>query len=807
MGRILFFTLVVCWLGSSPNCRAAVDFARDIRPLLSDKCFACHGPDANDRQANLRLDDEASAKADRDGAGPAIVPGDLQASLMLQRIHSQEDAERMPPPDSGKELTAEEIAKLERWIEDGAVWQKHWAYIEPVYRPAPVVRDHDWPRHWIDHYLLASMEAASVAPAPDALSHTIARRLAWDLTGLPPQPHQVRQFEERCQQSGIDTAIAILADELLASPAFGERMAIYWLDLVRYADTVGYHGDQDHSISPYRDYVIDAWNEGRPFDQFTIEQLAGDLLPGDEIDHQIASGYNRLLQTTHEGGLQPKEYLAIYAADRVRNVSLVWMGATLGCAQCHDHKFDPYRTDDFYKMAAFFADVDEEDHFRTGTNELPTKRLPEKLVYSRMERERLAKSQQQIAELQARSEQCAGDDERQVLRKQIERIEARRRIWSQQIRPTMITVSLSQPRVTRILPRGNWLDETGPVVQPLVPEFLRPIPASPVGSTAEPSARLSRLDLARWLTDPEQGVGLLTARVMVNRLWALFFGSGLCRSLDDFGGQGQPPDHPELLDRLALELVRNDWDFKPLIRQLVRCRAYRQSSVASTEHIARDPENRQFARQARYRLSAEMVRDMALSSSGLLVQQMGGPSVKPYQPADYYKHLNFPERVYEHDKNDQQWRRGVYVHWQRQFLHPTFRALDAPTREECTAERPRSNTPLAALALLNDPTFVEAARVLAESLLKNARLADDDERLREAFQRVLQREPDEWERAELIRLLADERANDSQNEDDARKLQAIGLTPPAPDLSTHEVAAWTSVTRAILNTHEALTRD
>ncbi len=806
MGRILCFSVAIWCAGTLQVVRAAeVDFARDIRPILSDKCFACHGPDVQDRQADLRLDEEASAKSDRAGAGAAIVPRDVAASLLIERIRSQDSEKQMPPPDSGKSLTPEEIAKLEAWIAGGATWRKHWAYEAPVSRAAPTIHDRDWPRHWIDNYLLATMETASVAPAPDASPHLIARRLAWDLTGLPPTPEQASRFEKNWQTAGSDRAIAIFADELMASPAFGERMAIFWLDLVRYADTVGYHGDQDHSISPYRDYVIDAWNEGKRFDQFTIEQLAGDLLPGDEIDHQIASGYNRLLQTSHEGGVQPKEYLAIYAADRVRNVSLVWMGATLGCAQCHDHKFDPYGTADFYQMAAFFSDVDEEEHFRTGTNELPTKRAPERLVHSRMERERLAKLERQIGDLQARCEQVANEETRQAMLKQIERLEARRRIWMQQIRPTMITVSLSEARVTRIFPRGNWLDETGPVVEPHVPAFLSASLSATQSSS--PSPRLSRLDLARWLTDAEHGVGLFTARVMANRFWSLFFGTGLCRSLDDFGAQGQPPDHPELLDRLAIELVRNEWDPKQLIHQMVRSRAYRQSSVASPEAVRRDPENRLFARQARYRVSAEMVRDMALSTSGLLVHQIGGPSVKPYQPADYYKHLNFPERKYEHDTDEQQWRRGVYVHWQRQYLHPTFRALDAPTREECTAERARSNTPLAALALLNDPTFVEAARVLATSLLRAPHLAHDEARLNQAFQRVLQRAPDELERTELLRLLADERSEFSQSEERAQALLNIGLTPPATQLPAPELAAWTSVMRAILNTHEAGNRE
>src|SRR5262245_42094523 len=460
-------------------------------------------------------------------------------------------------------------------------------------------------------------------------------------------------------------------------------MATYWLDLVRYADTVGYHGDQDHHATPYRDYVIDAFNLNLPFDQFTREQLAGDLLPNPTTDQKIATCYNRLLQTSHEGGVQPKEYLAIYAADRVRNLSAVWMGATVGCAQCHDHKFDPYTSRDFYSLAAFFADVDEERHLRGGGSDtVPTKRPPEIPVHTKRERQRLADFDARIADLEKRP----ADDEQ---KKQLAALTKQRDSLRKATRLVMVTQAVT-PRTVRILPRGNWLDESGPVVDPAVPAFLGKLPAD---------RRATRLDLANWLTDAKAGAGGLTARVFVNRLWYLCFGVGLSKSLEDFGGQGEPPVYPELLDNLAVEFVESGWDVKHMVKLIVTSRSYRQASLESPALRDRDPENRLYARQGRWRLPAEMVRDNALAASGLLVVDVGGGVAKPYQPAGYYRHLNFPKREYVSDTDVRQWRRGVYVHWQRQYLHPMLRAFDAPVREECTAQRPRSNTPLAALVL------------------------------------------------------------------------------------------------------------
>ena len=489
-----------------PSVADELSFNRDVRPILSDACFSCHGPDAGHREADLRLDVESAAKES------AIVAGDVEASPLIERITTDDADLQMPPLDSGKQLEPAQVEILRRWVEQGATYERYWAYVEPRAHAPPSTSRSDWSYDPIDDFIAHGVEEAGLDLAADADPITLIRRLSFDLTGLPPAQAMVDRYLANPTSAEYDAIV----DELLASPAFGERMAIYWLDLVRYADTVGYHGDQDHSASPYRDYVIDAFNRNLPFDQFTREQLAGDLLPQATTEQLVASCYNRLLQTSHEGGVQPKEYLAIYAADRVRNVSAVWMGATVGCAQCHDHKYDPYTMRDFYSLAAFFADLDESQHFKVGTNSLPTKRPPE-ITY-------VAGSSN--AQLRAYNEQIAAWEAREREPKQEERYQELKRLRDQLLKTQGRTVMVSksiEPRVTRILPRGNWLDESGPVVSPAVPEFLK--------SIASGKQRATRLDLANWLVDPVEGAGGLTARVTVNRWWYLMFGRGLSASL------------------------------------------------------------------------------------------------------------------------------------------------------------------------------------------------------------------------------------------------------------------------------------
>jgi hypothetical protein len=771
-----------------------VDFNRDIRPILSDRCFHCHGPDRKSKEAeetDLRLDLPESV-FDEHGA---IEPGDADGSELMARIISDDPDLRMPPASSHKPaLTTVEIERFRLWIEQGAEYQPHWAYVAPKNWPDPEVKGKNWPASWIDRFVLARLDAEGLRPSKEADRVTLIRRLSFDLTGLPPSPNEVDAFVN----DKSPDAYKKLVDRLLDSPHYGERMAIWWLDLVRYADTVGYHGDQDHNVSPYRDWVIWALNENMPFDQFTRWQLAGDLLAteasannsnsSEEImsDMRLASAYNRLLQTSHEGGVQLKEYRAIYRADRIRNLSQVWMGATMGCSQCHDHKYDPYTTHDFYSIGAFFADIDDEEHLRNqykGLNTLPTRRLPEMDLLSPLDRQRAKALDRQLA---------TEKEEAELARLQAERAA---------IKPRRVMVSASsKPHEVRVLPRGNWLDETGEIVPPAVPQFL--------GKTDSGDRRATRLDLANWLTTSHEkgGVAALTTRVQANRFWALLMGGGIAAVLDDFGGQGEPPVHPELLDRLGLEFLQSGWDIKHMMKLIVMSRTYRQSSVSTPALRKRDPNNRLYACQSRPRLPAEMIRDNALAISGLLARDLGGPSVKPYQPAAYYSHLNFPKRKYQHQTGRGQWRRGLYVHWQRQFLHPMLRAFDAPTREECTAQRPISNTPTAALNMLNDPTFVEAARVFAARIVREGGASDAD-RLKWAFRQTVSRDPNDLELGLLAKLLAMHREHFDSHPDEARKTQSAGSTPVAEGLEPGQLASWTSVTRALLNLNETITRN
>ncbi len=820
--------------------KAELDFNRDIRPILADKCFACHGPDAAKRKAKLRLDTREGATADLGGRA-AIVPGNAAGSEIVRRIFSSDPDESMPPSDGIKRLAEAEKQTLVAWVNSGAPYANHWVYAPPKRSEIPPVKNALWTRNAIDHFILARLEREKLTPSPEADRRILLRRLSQDLTGLPPDSREVGEFLSETKPDAYERAV----DRLLSSPHYGERMAMYWLDLVRYADTVGYHGDQTHHIWPYRDYVITALNQNKPFDEFTAQQLAGDLLSPASLENKIASGFNRLNMTTEEGGAQDAEYLAKYTADRVRCVSTAWMGATLGCAECHDHKFDPYTAADFYRFGAFFADLKELGAYKGGNGSrppempVPTPRHEEEL--RRLEtalaaaekdldkiRPRIAIAQaawenshiidsqgrhtaawpKAIAKLLAIDPSARTDLQREEITdwfagkksefaniwKRHKDLRAEMARLQSDMPRTMISVSVT-PRVTRVLHRGDWMDATGAVVEPSVPHFLP-------HSTA-PDRRATRLDLARWLASPENP---MTARVFVNRLWKLLFGAGLSRVLDDLGTQGEPPTHPELVDFLALEFVQSGWNIKHITRLMVTSASYRQSSLTRPDVEARDPSNRLLARQSRFRLPAEMVRDHLLKFSGLLTTDIGGPSAKPYQPEGYWDYLNFPKREYHPDKGRNQYRRGVYTHWQRLFLHPMLKAFDAPSREECAADRPVSNTPLATLALLNDPTFVEAARALAESALRDRTLTTS-ERIAWIYRQTLHRDPLDDESSILAALYHADVAEFQKKPSLASKLISTGFKPVADSsLDRAQLAAWTSVCRAVLNLHETIVR-
>ncbi len=757
-----------------------VSFNRDIRPILTENCYACHGPDAHDAKADVQLHSE---KVAHDGF--LIVPGELEVSEVWLRITDKKKP--MPPVDSHKVLTAKQKDLIKRWIEQGAEYEPHWAYVAPQITEPPVVQDRDWSDHWIDNYILAKLEDKGFEPVEDADRVTLIRRLSFDLTGLPPTPQEVEAFV----QDASPQAYEKLIDRLLASPHFGERMAIYWLDVVRFADTVGYHGDQTMSISPYRDWVIWAFNENIPYDQFVTHQVAGDMVEDPSGNALIASAYNRLYQTSHEGGIQRKEYEAIYDADRVRNFSEAFMGATIGCAQCHDHKYDPYTDEDFYSLAAFFGQVDDLWHLPSyegrngpGTNSNPTKREPTVDILSPLDTQRKAA-------LEAKLAKATDAALKKTIQDELKAIKPRKLMIAKQLRA-------EKYRPVRFLSRGNWNDDTGDVMKPAVPAFMGEL---------DVEGTPTRMDLAGWLTKPSEqgGIGELNARVMVNRLWYLMFGEGLTTSLGDFGGQGVPPNHPELLDRLAIEFVESGWDIKAMLKTMAMARTYRLSSEPTKELMTADQNNEFFARQSQRRLPAEMIRDNALLVSGLLIDQLGGDSARPYQPVGYYMHLNFPKRTYKQDEDRNQWRRGVYVHWQRQFLHPMLKSFDAPSREECTAKRSISNTPLAALVMLNDPTFVEAARNFAQRVLTEAE-GDDRARLDWAMMQTLSRKASDKQAQLILGLLKANRDAFTASPASAEQLLAVGLSPRNEKLDKVEHAAWTEVCRVLFNLHETMTR-
>lgn len=765
--------LFAAWLAAPLGAGEKLQFNRDIRFIFSDNCFLCHGPDKNRREADLRLDLRSEATGHQ-----AIVPGKPEESEVVVRIYSTDADLIMPPPASHKKLSDEQKAIIKRWIVEGAEYQGHWAYEPPVKPATPAAGNA------IDHLVGRRLAESGQQLSPEADRRTLARRLYFDLIGLPPKPEEVEAFVA----DPTPQAYERLVEKLLASPHYGERMAIPWLDVVRFADTIGYHSDNPRNVWPYRDYVIRSFNENKPFDQFTIEQLAGDLLPGSTQEQKVGSCFNRLLLTTEEGGAQPKDYEARMLTDRVRAVGTVWLGLTLGCCQCHDHKFDPATMRDFYSLGTFFADIEEP---------IIGRREDGLMLPSDEQRKELERLQAAVAELQKKLDSPPADvvAVKEAWEKKLADAKKAQADFEASLARCLVSVSMSNPRTVRILPRGNWMDESGEIVQPALPKFL-PQPNVPQ------DRRLNRLDLAQWLVSRDNP---LTARVVVNRLWKQFFGIGLSKVPEDLGSQGEWPVCPELLDWLACEFMDSKWDVKHMVRTIVLSRTYRQASTASKQLQERDPANRTLARQSRFRLDAELVRDNALSVAGLLVPEIGGPSVKPYQPDGYWENLNFPTRTWVADTGESQYRRGLYTWWQRSFLHPSLLAFDAPSREECAADRNRSNIPQQALVLLNDPTYVEAARAFAARILKEGG-GDTPERLTWAWRQALQRAPREDEIQVVTALLEKHKGQYDRDTQSAGAILRVGLTPAPPDLAPAELAAWTSVARVILNLHETVTR-
>ncbi len=766
-----------------------VEFNRDVRPILSENCFACHGPDARKVKAKFRFDLEKSAKAPAASGAIPIVPGDAKKSAMLVRLNATDDT-HMPPAESGKKLTAKQIATLTAWVEQGAKWEDHWSLV-PIKRPAPpVVKGSVFLKNPIDRFIVETLTENGLKLSPTTDRVTLIRRVTFDLTGLPPTPAEVDAFVNDAEPEAYEKVV----NRLLKSTQYGERMAMWWLDVARYADSVGYHGDQVMTVWPFRDYVIKSFNDNKRFDTFTREQLAGDLMPNATTEQKVASGYNRLGMMSAEGGVQPKEYLAKYASERVRAVSGGWLGLTTGCAECHDHKFDPIKAKDFYQMEAFFADIQEQGLYN-GSDFGSKLLLP-----SEDQKAKLDALDRGIARLKALSVMVPALPLKAVIGvsltppndKELKKLDAERAALINAMPTTLVTVAVA-PRPIRVLARGNWMDEKGELVEP---GTLSALPKPP-----EKKGRATRLDLADWLMAKDNP---LPSRVLANRLWKLFYGAGLSRKLDDLGSQGERPTHPELLDFLAGKLLDGEWDIKAFVKLLVTSETYTQSSLASAELREKDPFNFLLARQSRFRLDAEMVRDNALAVSGLLNPRLGGPSSKPYQPRGYWSFLNFPAREWQDDTGENLYRRGLYTHWQRQYLHPALLAFDAPSREECTADRVRSNTPLQSLVLLNDPEFVEAARVFAEEVLKNGKT--DDERLDYAFRKSLSRSAKPAEKEAMNELLAKQLAEYKKTPASAKELLSVGARPADAKLDPSELAAWTNLTRTLFNLHASVTR-
>jgi len=1061
-----------------PPVQPHIDFDRQIRPIFSDKCYACHGPDEKQRMMNLRFDQKDGGLFSERNGYVIVKPGDAAQSRLYQRISSDKAAFRMPPPATKQTLSPQQIELIRKWIEEGAKWETHWAYTAPKPPPIPKTSNPAWVRNPIDAFVLAKLDQLGWKPSAEADRAKLLRRVTFDLTGLPPTPEQTAAFLGDRSPDAYEKAV----DQLLNSPRYGERMAMAWLDLARYADTHGYHIDSYREMWHWRDWVIGAFNRNEPFDQFTIEQVAGDLLPNATLEQKIATGFNRNHMINFEGGAIPEEYQNEYVVDRVETTAATWMGLTLGCARCHDHKYDPILQKDFYRFYAFFNTISEEGLDGQRGNAKPYLQLPSeeqqhrldelkktiaeldakldekkiKPIQDQWEQERLAKLAEPARagliahyELDASLSDSSGhyrygrtvrgdltfgpgevnraatfdgdtevrlDDggrmakgpfalsfwlmpeghEQMPVFTELEDSKSRRGVelylddflltdiqhWQPRLyiriskswpaeaiatrtndrldpnewhhvvinydasghaaglkvffdgrpgtvevlqdslaakptakatkkaapstatsstaggapaaleigdkafgnafrgglddlriydRPlvaaeilplfreepiraalvvpadhreakqkkriteyflreeaapelraafhereklnlelkalnkaiptTMVMAEMEKPRQTAILGRGDYRNR-GEVVTPGVPGILPPLP---VGAPA------NRLTLARWLVSPENP---LTARVVVNRFWASYFGLGIVKTPQDFGSQGDPPVNQELLDWLATEFIRSGWDVKAMQRLIVTSAAYRQDSAATPEMIANDPENRYLARGPRFRLPAEMIRDNALAVSGLLKERVGGPSVSPYQPPGLWEDVSFGDgftaQSYIPSHGDDLYRRSMYTVWKRTSSPPALVTFDAPDREKCTARRLLTNTPLQALVLLNDTTYVEASRALAARVVREAGQGaanSVDSRIRYAFELVTSRPPEDRELSVLRKLEEHESETYKRHPDLAKKLLAVGESPLPAGTDPAELAAWTTVASALLNLDETITKE
>jgi hypothetical protein len=826
--RFLFFSAAFAL--ALPLPAAEPDYSRDVKPVFSRHCYRCHG--ASQQKSELRMDTAAFILKGGDN-GPAVKPGKSADSLLLQVIKgTHPDIARMPYKKSP--LNDAEIALVERWIDLGAKAPAdeapesdvHWSFIAPVRVPPPAVKQAAWPRNPIDQFILARLEKEGLRPAPEADRATLLRRLSIDLIGLPPKPAELDAFV----RSADTNAYSRLVDQLLASPHYGERWGRLWLDVARYADSSGYSIDAPRSIWKYRDWVINAFNTDMPFDRFTIEQLAGDLLPNPTIDQKIATGFHRNTQINQEGGIDPEQFRVESVLDRVNTTGTAFLGLTIACAQCHDHKFDPITQQDYYQLYAFFNSTVEDGHGKGnpgGTLEIPgqneaTDNIQAELAEAEAELDRFLdiKSSDVVKWEQALTPEEKAklkEDIRTILKTAFAQRTAKQKravyaafqpddaefkqrdtklakIEARQPKPitTLVMVEQKEPRESFIFIKGDFTRK-GDVIRPNVPAVLPPL-----GATAH-SNNPTRLDLARWLVDPKNP---LTARVIVNRVWQQYFGRGLVETENDFGTQGALPSHPELLDWLATELVAQHWSLKQLHRLIVSSATYRQASRVRPELAVVDPNNKLLARQSRLRLDAELVRDVGLSASGLLNPAVGGPSVYPPQPNGVMT-LGQVKRDWKPSTGPDRYRRGMYTFLWRATPHPALTVFDAPDAFSTCTRRLRSNTPLQALTLLNDEAFVEMAYALAARLLKEGP-KNDSGRIDLAFRLCLGRSPAPAEKKRLTQLLDQELAAFSK-----APAEAAEIIPKDFQTQTDlpALAAWGSVSRVLLNLDETITRE
>ena len=841
-GLILFGSLFFITTSALAE-QTELDFNRDIRPILAENCFYCHGQDGNKRQADLRLDlREAAVKAG------ALVPGDVAASSLVQRIHSEDADQLMPPANSNRRLTLEQKKILERWIGEGAKYRTHWAFSAPVRPAEPTVERTEWVRTPIDRFVLAKLEAEGLAPSNEADRATLIKRLSIDLTGLPPTPEDVDTFVNDPSEKAYET----LVDRLLASPHYGERMALSWLDAARYADSNGFQQDGDTWQWIWRDWVVKALNDDLPFDQFTIWQLAGDLLPDATIDQKIASGFNRNHLLNGEGGAIAEEQRYVNLFDRMDTTSTNWLGLTMACVQCHDHKYDPITQRDYYSLLDAFNRVPE-----SGTPQYFSSRIRVAAPFVELPTEenkaRFAELESQIAAASPDAK-LASDSAFEgwrtglfadgkpaegkglpeglaaVLRKpEGERTEeekktldpALRKHFDEKVRSTLVAklpplakldglnrqladyradqlprvmvMSDAAPRETKILDRGEYLSPTEKVSFS-TPAFLPPLPEG---------APANRLGFAQWLFSSEQP---LTSRVQVNRMWQHFFGTGIVKTSEDFGVQSEFPVHGALLDWLADEFRQRKWSMKAMNKLIVMSATYRQSSKVTPELRARDSENRLYARATRMRMPSLILRDWALASAGLLERRVGGAPVYPYQPDAVWEALAITKErdfTYPASKGSDLYRRSLYTFWRR-TVNPA-NMFDTSNRQTCRVRSVATSSPLHALTTLNDPTWVEAARVLAERSSRHS--ADCDQRLIFAFRRVVCRAPTISDLARLRRAYDRQLAIYQNEPANAESLLKVGASPRDESLNPSEQAALTAVCLAILNFDEALTRE